>query len=98
MGKKHYEKSFKEKLVLMHLKDGRTINSLTKEYQLGQGSLNLWIKQYRKECENQPSSHDSNNSALFDELAALRKKTEELEKENRFLKKAAAFFAKETGN
>ena len=31
----------------------------------------------------------------YNEILTLRKRLEELEKENRFLKKAAAFFAKE---
>ncbi|WP_084054446.1 transposase [Desulfonispora thiosulfatigenes] len=44
MGKKIYEKSFKEKLVKLHLEEGRSVASLTKEYGLGQGSLNIWIK------------------------------------------------------
>ncbi|MDP5277287.1 transposase, partial [Chengkuizengella axinellae] len=62
MARKKYEKSFKEKLVRMHLEEGRTINSLAKEYQLGHGSLNTWIKQYRKECENNKMlSKDSNS-------------------------------------
>ncbi|SFW98627.1 transposase [Thermoactinomyces sp. DSM 45891] len=80
----------------MHLEEGRSVNSLTKEYGLGAGSLNSWVKKYREECKQTNRMDQSNQEDVFDQLAQLRKQNEELEKENRFLKKAAAFFAKET--
>ncbi|WP_396654004.1 hypothetical protein [Mechercharimyces sp. CAU 1602] len=74
------------------------MSSLTKEYRLGQGSLNHWVKQYREECRKTNANNGSitGDKDVYDQLARLRKEKEELEKENRFLKKAAAFFAKET--
>ncbi|TCP61539.1 transposase, partial [Baia soyae] len=80
----------------MHLEEGRSVNSLTKEYGLGAGSLNSWIKKYREECKQTNGMNQPNQKDVFDQLAQLRKQNEELEKENRFLKKAAAFFAKES--
>ncbi|SMB78634.1 transposase [Desulfonispora thiosulfatigenes DSM 11270] len=93
MGKKIYEKSFKEKLVKLHLEEGRSVASLTKEYGLGQGSLNIWIKNYRKECSQTETG--TKDLELLDKIRKLERENKELEKENNFLKKAAAFFAKE---
>lgn len=93
MARKIYETEFKGKLVKMHLEEGRTVKSLNQEYNLGNGTLNNWIKLYREECKTNPIKQEEKD--YFKESKTLRKQIEELEKENRFLKKAAAFFAKE---
>jgi transposase len=93
MLRKIYETEFKEKLVRMHLEDGRTVKSLNQEYNIGAGTLNNWIKLYREECKINPIKQEEKD--YFKESKMLHKQIEELEKENRFLKKAAAFFAKE---
>ena len=54
----------------------------------------MWIKKYSEECHySKPQTKENNISS--EELRALNRKIAELEKENNFLKKAAAFFAKE---
>ena len=93
MKKNHYEPELKEKVLRLYLEEGRTKKSLTEEYKLGQGTLNYWLQQYHKECENNPTKQEEANS--YSEAKRLRKEIEELKKENDFLKKAAAFFAKE---
>ncbi len=86
-------KELKSKIIRLHLEQGRTIKSLTQEYHLGNGTLNYWLKEYRKECQNSPSvKHESDE---YSEKLRLIRENEELRKENDFLKKAAAFFAKE---
>ena len=55
-----------KKMVRLVLEEGRTIASVNKEYNLGEGTVRSWSRQF-----------------------------EEAEKEVRFLKKAAALFAKE---
>lgn len=92
MGQKHYEITFKERIAKLHLEEGRTIASLVKEYGVSKASISIWIKKYREECNETPDNISPN---VYEELKALRKKAAELEKENAFLKKAAAFFAKE---
>lgn len=93
MKKKTYNQTFKNNIIRLHLEEGRTISSLNKEYQLGSGTLNCWLKAYRKECIENPIKSTEKDS--YNEILRLKKQLEELEKENRFLKKAAAFFAKE---
>ena len=92
MGQRHYESKFKEKIVKLHLEEGRTISSLVKEYGVSKASIGLWIKKYREECVDTPKNI---SPSVYEELKALRKKSAELEKENEFLKKAAAFVCTE---
>lgn len=91
---KKYETEFKEKIIKLHLSEGRSRKSLENEYNLGNGTIAKWINSYRKEC--QTDTKKQNQKDYFAENLKLKKQNEELLKENLFLKKAAAFFAKET--
>lgn len=86
--KKYYEPELKQEIIRLYLEEGRTIKSLTEEYNLGNGTIRYWLKNSRKEC-------DKTTGNDRDELMRMRKELTELRKENLFLKKAAAFFAKE---
>ena len=79
-----YDETFKKKMVRLRM-EGRTINSIIQEYHISKSALTRWCEDYRKECQNNPE----------EEIRRLRKELEEARKENLFLKKAAAFFAKE---
>ena len=53
----------------------------------------IWTKQFREECQiNEEAKADYD---FMKENIKLKKQLAELQKENDFLKKAAAFFAKE---
>ena len=88
-----YEQEFKYKIIRQHLNDGRTLASLSKEYGVNKATICNWVKVYREECQEDPTKNEEKD--YFKENLLLKKQLEELEKENRFLKKAAAFFAKE---
>lgn len=90
---KRYEAEFKQHIVRLVLEEGRTIASVNQEFQLGEGTVRSWIKQFQEECETNPELNTTKD--LYEENRKLRKQLEELKKENLFLKKAAAFFAKE---
>ncbi len=90
---KHYNEEFKKEVVKEYLK-GRTTGDIAKEYGIAKSSVSAWSKKYNEECIY--TNQDSNRSIFSsEEVRALNKKIAELEKENSFLKKAAAFFAKE---
>lgn len=93
MTKRKYEPEFKNKIIRLHLEEGRTLMSLAQEYKVNKASISNWVKSYREECQINPQIKEEYD--YFKENLNLRKQLEELEKENRFLKKAAAFFAKE---
>lgn len=90
---KNYEPEFRQKIVRFVLEEGRTIKSVNEEYSLGEGTVRGWIRKFEEECEMNPDAKDTKN--LYEENLKLRKQLAETQKENLFLKKAAAFFAKE---
>ena len=82
-----------KKMVRLVLEEGRTIASVNKEYNLGEGTVRSWSRQFEEEYEKNPEAKDTKD--IYEESRRLLKKWEEAEKEVRFLKKAAALFAKE---
>ena len=85
----------KKKVVREHIENARTRASLAAEYGVSKATISNWIRAYREEC--QTNDEAKNQYELMLELKRLRKDKAELEKEVLFLKKAAAFFAKEIG-
>ena len=93
----NYEPEFKHKIIRLHLEEGRTIASLAKEYSISNSAISIWCKKFTEECQEQAQNDPNSQSELelMQENLRLRKELEEAKKENLFLKKAAAFFAKE---
>ena len=93
----NYTPEFKKKIVRLRLEEGRTINSVTTEYGISKESVRRQCNEFQKECQAQslqvPSS--ANEAEIMKENLRLRRELAEKEKEILFLKKAAAFFAKE---
>ena len=89
----NYEPEFKKKIVRLHLEEGRSLKGLAEEYGVSKASISIWTKQFREECQiNEEAKADYD---CMKENLQLKKQLAELQKENGFLKKAAAFFAKE---
>ena len=70
----------------------RTISSVASSYDLVPQTVGNWVARYRKEHTTDQDRKKASESA---EIAKLRAENRELRQENDFLKKAAAFFAKE---
>ena len=92
-----YEPEFKKKIVRLHLEDGRTYKSITQEYGVSKSAISRWVEEFSNECQKKINADSTalNDAELMKENLRLRKELEEARKENLFLKKAAAFFAKE---
>lgn len=88
-----YNEEFRKKIVRLHVQEGRTYKSLIEEFGVSKASISKWCRDFSKEC--QTSSSSQNDLESMQEICRLRKQLQELEKENAFLKKVAAFFAKE---
>lgn len=88
-----YDGSFKDTIIELHLKEGRTIKSLTDEYHVSRASIQNWVRAYNKECHENADKKEERDH--MKEINKLRKELEESKKEIEFLKKAAAFFVKE---
>lgn len=92
-----YEPEFKRKIVRLHLEEGRTDKSITTEYGVSKAAIQRWCDEFNKECQSisQTDPTAVNEADLMKENLRLRRELEEIKKENLFLKKAVAFFAKE---
>lgn len=88
----NYTPEFKKKIVRLHEEEGRTYKSITAEYGVSKATISTWCKQFREECQISPEAKEDYDA--MKEVLRLRKELEEMRKENLFLKKAAAFFAK----
>lgn len=88
----YYEPEFKQQIVRLHIEEGRSYRSLTAEYGISKASICKWWE----ECQQNTlkSSTAQNDLELMKENRRLREELAEARKENLFLKKAAAFFAK----
>ena len=93
MSNTKYDSALRDKVIRLHLEEGRSLRSLTQEFSLGSGTAKYWIDKYRKDCFS--SKEGIQQLEDHSTQKELLKRIEELEKENRFLKKAEAFFAKE---
>ncbi|MGR5979549.1 transposase [Bacillus cereus] len=65
--KKQYDEMFKRQCVELVIKEGRSISSIQREFDLGNGTLNVWIKKY----STQISSYESNE---LEELRSFTKR------------------------
>ena len=83
-----------EEIIRLHLEDRRSQKSLADEFGLTVHVVRRIVTNYRKECQEDQERIEKLN--VMEENGRLKKLNEELQKENDFLKKAAAFFAKET--
>jgi len=92
-----YTPEFKKKIVRLHIEEGRTYKSITAEYGVSKASISKWCAEFSEECHTKAQQNPDapNDLELMKENLRLRKELEEAKKENLFLKKAAAFFAKE---
>ena len=86
-----YSEEFKEQVVREVIEKERTISSVA-SYDLVAQTVGNWVARYRKDHATDQDRKKASESA---EIAKLRAENRELRQENEFLKKAAAFFAKE---
>jgi transposase len=85
---------FKADAVRLCQAGGRTIGQVAKDLDLTETALREWVK--RAEEEEMATPKDALSTEERNELAELRKRVKRLEMEREILKKAAAFFAKES--
>jgi transposase-like protein len=95
MGKrmKRYSKQFKDEALKLVAEGKRSVKELAADLQLPKQTLYKWIEQSKIDAgEGQPEQLTTDERA---ELSRLRRENQQLQLEKEFLKKAAAFFAKE---
>ena len=92
MAPRKFSEEFRTEAVRAVIESSRTVTDVAKEHGIGVETLRSWVKKYRNEhAGDEPELREPERA----ELARLRKENRELKMEQEFLKKAAAFFAKE---
>lgn len=89
-GRKGYPAEFREEAVRLVRESGKSIESVAKDLGIGSETLRRWVRRAEQDEASglTPSERE--------ELLRLRREVKILREEREILKKAAAFFAKET--
>jgi transposase len=89
---KRYSPEFKEQAARKVVDNSLPIAQVARELGINDTTLGFWVKAYRKELAGQPLPADMPDQ---ERMRELERRNRELEMENAFLKKAAAYFARE---
>jgi transposase-like protein len=94
LAKKHqkFSPEFREETAKLVVEGQQPITQVAREYGLSDTTVGNWVRKYRQDhAEDEPPLELSERARLRE----LERRNRELEMENTFLKKAAAFFARE---
>ena len=87
-----FSPEFREEAARMVVETSRAIADVARELGINETSLGNWVRAYREQHAEQEPPLQVSERARLRELERLNR---ELEMENAFLKKAAAYFARE---
>ena len=90
-----YTKEFKQDAVKMVTEQGHSACEVGRRLGVGQSNVSRWVLEFRKDQEVGVEGEVSRKE-LEAEVKRLRKENQRLQMEREILKKAAAFFAKES--
>jgi transposase-like protein len=94
LAKKHqkFTPEFREEIATLVVDGQRSISEVAREYGLSDTTVGNWVRKYRAEhAGDEPPLQLSERARLRE----LERENRELAMENAFLKKAAAYFARE---
>jgi transposase len=89
---KRYSPEFKEQAARRVVDNSLPIAQVARELEVNDTTLGFWVKAYRKQLAGQPLPADMPDD---ERVRELERRNRELEMEVAFLRKAAAYFAKE---
>ncbi len=89
---KRYTSEFKEQAAKRVVENSLPIAQVARELGVNDTTLGFWVKAYRKKLAGQPIPEGTPDN---ERVRELERRNRELEMEVAFLRKAAAYFAKE---
>lgn len=95
---KKYSKEFKESTVQLVINENQKVSQISKDLDIHPKTLYAWVTAYKKEHNIPLKEVNStvNQESESEELKRLRRENKILKQERDILKKATAYFAKET--
>ena len=93
--RRKFSNEFKEEAVKLVLEEGYRVSEAARNLGIHENLLRRWKREY--EGDDKVGSVPGSAAAMQAELNRLRKENKRLKMEREILKKAAAFFAKESG-
>ena len=91
--KQEYNKEFKQRAIKMAVTSNKTIAQIARELGVNATTLYSWVS---KEKDENKSSEEVTKAELLDELKRLKKELSDVKEQRDILKKATAYFAKES--
>lgn len=91
---KPYPPEYRQQILDL-VRSGRSPESIEKEFQVTTTTIRSWVEQAERDAGQRA---DGLTSAEKEELARLRREVKALKEEREILKKAAAWFARESGS
>ena len=98
MQRSKYSKEFRDSTVQLILNNNESVVKVASDLDINSQTLYNWISRYKR-VHNIPSNINNSSSKkepLDEELKRLRRENKILKQERDILKKATAYFAKET--
>ena len=92
--RRRHSDEFRAGAVRLVLKEKRTVAQVARDLDIGQSLLHSWVRQTKVDAGEGPEGALTTEEKA--ELTKLRKENRELRIERDILRKAAAFFAKES--
>jgi transposase len=89
-----FAEEFKRKAVELTRTSSKSVGQIAKDIDVGETALRRWMAQYAVDAQG--GTDEALTTKEREELRELRRKVRELEMEREILKKATAFFARES--
>ncbi len=90
----HYTAEFKESAVKLAVESDQPVSKTADELGVNANTLHTWLSKYHRPQKRKVGKIEEEH--IYDELKKLRKENKRLTEERDILKKAAAYFAKES--
>ncbi len=90
-----YSEDFKREVARAYIAGEKSTVEIAADYNIAKSTVSEWARKYGEECQYKHTTLKRDEGESAAEIRRLNQQLKEKEKEIEFLKKAAAFFARE---